>query len=233
MSSSSDLKVKNGYMFFFDFDNTVSQVDVLDALIEKFSINDKWKIYEEAWKAGSIGSRECLELQIQSVRIKKKDLIEYLKTIELDPFFPQLIQMLRQKHIPHMIVSDSFSFIIKTILQHNHLSNIKIFANEIAFEGERLTPSFPFVSKKCARCAHCKRVHLMDYPDKIRVYVGDGLSDVCPALEADKVFAKDSLLLLLQQKNKSCTPFRDLGDLYSFVENLDDPLSSKRSRAYA
>ena len=51
------------------------------------------------------------------------------------------------------------------------------------------------------------------------IYVGDGLSDVCPALEADIVFAKDSLASHLEAERKFHTAFRDLGDVCAFFEN--------------
>jgi len=50
--------------------------------------------------------------------------------------------------------------------------------------------------------------------------VGDGLSDVCPALEADIVFAKDSLASHLEAEGKSHTAFNDLGDVCAFFEQM-------------
>ncbi|MCX5696960.1 MAG: hypothetical protein NTU54_03145 [Candidatus Omnitrophica bacterium] len=46
------LKRLSGYNFLFDFDNTITPFDVLDDIIEKFSVNDDWVVYEEAWRAG-------------------------------------------------------------------------------------------------------------------------------------------------------------------------------------
>ena len=203
---------------FLDFDNTVTRVDVLDAVIEKFSINKDWVSYEEAWKVGRIGSRECLEAQLQSVRVSKKDLVDYVRTIALDPFFARLLQLLKRRRIRCAIVSDSFSFIIKTILRHHGVRGIRIFANELRFKKDRLIPIFPHVSKDCPRCAHCKKKHILEHADKTAVYIGDGLSDVCPSLEAEIVFAKDSLLDYLKRNGKACFKFKDLGDVCAFFE---------------
>ena len=60
---------KKGTVVFFDFDNTLTSFDVLDALIERFSINEDWKALERAWQAGRIGSKECLEGQLRSIRV--------------------------------------------------------------------------------------------------------------------------------------------------------------------
>ena len=215
-------------MIFMDFDNTITCVDVLDAVIERFSINQDWMAYEEAWKAGRIGSRECLEAQLRSVRVTRRELEGYVREIPLDPFFLRFLQTLREKKILFMIVSDSFSFIIKTILRHHGVRRTPVFANELRFEKDRITPSFPYASKDCSRCAHCKKIHLLAHADKTRIYIGDGLSDVCPALEADKIFAKDSLLAHLKAEGKSCTDFHDLGEVCEFIDELPaNPLSQK------
>lgn len=205
---------------FLDFDNTVTSLDVLDAVIGRFSIDQKWMIHEEAWKEGKIGSRQCLEAQLRSVRVTRAELTKYVKQIPLDPFAMKLFWMLRHRRIPFMIVSDSFTMIIRTMLRHHGIFRAKVFANELKFEKNRLIPVFPFHSKEChRRCAHCKKIHILEHRDKTTVYVGDGLSDVCPALEADIVFAKDSLASHLETEGKFHTAFCDLRDVCTFFEH--------------
>ena len=60
---------------FFDFDNTMTTTDVLFDVIERFSINNHWKVLEKAWLEGQIGTKECLEGQLRNVRISKKYII--------------------------------------------------------------------------------------------------------------------------------------------------------------
>ena len=216
----SGVKKSKSLMVFLDFDNTITSLDVLDAVIGKFSIDEKWMAYEEAWKEGKIGSRDCLEAQLKSVRVSRKDLASYVREIPLDPFFLKLLWILDHRQIPFVIVSDSFTFIIKTILLHHGVRRIKIFANELRFQKGRLIPLFPHHSKDCRRCAHCKKIHVLAHKDQTTIYVGDGLSDVCPALVSDLVFAKDTLASHLEAEGKSHTAFRDLGDVCAFFENV-------------
>ena len=219
---------------FLDFDNTITSLDVLDAVIGKFSIDQKWMIYEEAWKEGKIGSRQCLEAQLKSVRVTRANLAKYVKQIPLDPFFLKLLWILDHQRIPFRIVSDSFTFIIETILRHHGVRQAKVFANELKFEKDRLIPSFPFHSKDChRRCAHCKKIHILEHKDKTTVYIGDGLSDVCPALESDIVFAKDSLASHLEAEGKSHTAFSDLGEVCAFFEHMKQKKSVTKVSAYA
>lgn len=206
---------------FLDFDNTITDCDVLDAVIERFSINQDWVKYEEEWKAGKIGSKECLEAQLRSVRVSQRDLEAYARQIPIDPHFPKLLQIFREKEIPCQILSDSFSFMIHTILTQHGIRAVPVYANELGFKEDRLIPSFPYVSKDCTRCAHCKKTHMVGHADKARVYVGDGLSDVCPSFEADFVFAKGALMAYLEGKGEPFTAFRDLGQVVAFFECVE------------
>ena len=214
---------KKDCIVFFDFDNTITWDDVLDGIIERFSINQDWVFFEKAWAAGEIGSRECLEAQFRSVRVTRRALSQYLLTVKLDPSFKKLAGLLKDRGISWVIVSDSFSWIIKKILKNNGLHRVAVYSNEIRFRGDRLIPSFPYSSEDCARCAHCKKRHILEHKDKKTIYIGDGLSDVCPAQQADLVFAKGSLLHHLRKNNRPCVAFKDLGEVCGFFEDLEWP----------
>lgn len=61
----------------------------------------------------------------------------------------------------------------------------------------------------CATCGEpCKRGALAASP---YVYIGDGYSDRCAALAADRVFARDSLATHLDELGVGYEPFEDLG----------------------
>ena len=213
----------SGCKVFFDFDHTITRADVLDEIITRFSVGEDWVALEEAWQAGAIGSRECLEGQMRSIRATRQALAAYLKGVEIDPAFAQLLDFLKQKRVPCEILSDSFSFIIKTILRHYGMSRIRVSSNHLAFEGDRLIPSFPYEDETCSRkCAHCKKIHLVKSGGKTLLYVGDGLSDICAAEKADLVFAKGSLLDYLRKAKKPCYAFKNLNDVYRKMKELLD-----------
>jgi len=202
------------YKVFFDFDNTITCVDTLDDIIERFSVNQDWVKLEQDWKAGKIGSRECLKGQLNCVRITRSNLLRYLAKIKLDPNFKPLLLYLKKQGIKPVILSDNFSPLIRFILSSHGIKGMKIYANEIRFAGEKLKLSFPHQNVSCFRCGHCKKNNLLKigFRDKI-IYIGDGLSDVCPACEADIVFAKASLAKQLKERKKRCIVFKNLGEV--------------------
>lgn len=208
---------------FFDFDNTITLFDVLDNIVENFSVDKKWIAFENAWKRGKIGSKGCLSGQLKSVRIDKQNLNRYLAEIRVDPYFKKIIALLKKNRVKFVILSDSFSYFLKTILRNNGIEGIKIYSNKIKLSRERLIPSFPYQHKDCKICGNCKSNHLLKAvpDDKVIIYVGDGLSDLCPAKRADIVFAKGSLKKYLTKEGKPFFSFDSLKEVYNFMRRMD------------
>jgi len=208
------------YKIYFDFDNTISCGDVLDEIPKRFTVDKKWLALEAAWQKGRIGSKECLAGQLRSVRVTRKTLVRYLKKVKIDPYFKRLYFFLKQKGFHPVILSDSFTLIIREVLKNNGLKGLPIYANGIRFAGDRLIPSFPYSKGPCGGCGNCKASHLLKKREKgVKImFVGDGLSDLCAVDNADIVFAKETLLAYMKKRHKPCVPFDHLGNVYDFLK---------------
>jgi 2-hydroxy-3-keto-5-methylthiopentenyl-1-phosphate phosphatase len=211
------------FEFYIDFDHTITEIDILDDIIQRFSINEDWKRVEAAWEAGDIGSRECLEQQFSQVRISEAAFQEYLRTIKVDPAFGPIVKLLRARGIEPVILSDSFTSIIAKVLEHNGVTGIRILSNEMSLLGDRPQVSFPYFHSICTRCGNCKTSHLLqrNRPAGTRkIYVGDGQSDICPAGFCEILFAKGRLLKHYSPLRKDCIPFDDLGTVHAELQRL-------------
>ena len=200
-------------VLFIDFDNTISLGDVLDAVIEKFSPTRQWETWQTDWREGRITTRECLEKQMGGLAVDEATLLAFVSQVDIDPDFIRLQAWAAASGTQMLIVSDNFAPIVNAILRHHAIAPPPVFANALAFAQDRIIPSFPYRSISCARCAHCKSVHFARYEGYRTIYVGDGLSDTCPAVRADLIFAKDSLAAFLDEQGRSYTPFRTLADV--------------------
>jgi len=208
------------YVIFFDFDNTVTAFDVLDDILFRFSIDDKWLGLEEKWKNGEIGSRECLRGQIKGVRIGRDKLDRYLAKVRLDPYFKKLVTFLKSKRIKTIIVSDNFDYVLNNIFKFNGIHELKTYSNRLKLAQERLIPSFPLASRRCGACAHCKNATIRNNTNKDStvVYIGDGRSDVCASKLADLVFAKGYLRDYLKAKKIDHIPCNGLKEAYEYFK---------------
>lgn len=202
---------------FFDFDNTITISDVFDDIVERFSGDDGWKVLEKRWKNNEIGSRECLQGQVEGIRVTRKELDRYLATIKLDPYFKKLAELLGSKDIRTVILSDNFDYVLNGVLKAQGLDDtFEVYCNSVKFEGDRLIPSFPFLNDECGNCGHCKKTNLVKIASagEALFYVGDGLSDRCASRQVDTVFAKADLRKYLKKEGVWHIPFEELKDVY-------------------
>jgi 2-hydroxy-3-keto-5-methylthiopentenyl-1-phosphate phosphatase len=186
---------------FLDFDGTITARDATDAILEAFA-DRRWIDIEEEWKAGRIGSRECLSSQMALVAADRRDVDALLDGIEVDPGFLTLLEWCAAHAAPVRIISDGFDYCIERILGRpsiglrRHVKDIPIVSSHLVPDGRRWHASFTSPRKACAHgCATCKpaAIERLSAGGAPRVFVGDGLSDQYAAAAADVVFAKDSL----------------------------------------
>lgn len=218
---------KEPSVLFFDFDNTITREDVLDRIIEQFSLSDEWRRWEDAWVRGEISTVQCLERQIAGVRVSEAELIDFAASFQIDRHFAPIAQWAASERVELFVVSDNFSCLVRSILSRHGLSGLPVIANELTFSGNRLQAHFPFRSAACDRCAHCKALHFRHFQGCRKIYIGDGLSDICPALAADVVFAKDSLADYLGRRGVPFTSFASLEVVADFAIANCRPIGAK------
>lgn len=216
-----------------DFDNTVTCGDVLDLVIERYSATDQWRRLEVDWKNERISTCECLARQIDDLRVTLDELIRFTDEIRIDDAFEPLLYWAAAHDIETSIASDNFDVVIEAMLRRRGLPTVSIYANRLTFCDDRPHASFPFQDPSCARCANCKAQHLRRTAGHARIFVGDGLSDICPAKAADVVFAKDSLASYLESIGRSYELFRSLADVLEVLQttygHVTHPASTARS----
>jgi 2-hydroxy-3-keto-5-methylthiopentenyl-1-phosphate phosphatase len=213
-------------VLFFDFDNTLTDGDVLDELIERYSPNEYWRDWEHAWSQGELAARDCLQLQVENMRVSHAELFDYLRGVRIDPAFAEIVDWACRHMVPVIIVSDSFQPLISHVLKSNGIDDdIPIFANEVSFAGDdRLIAHFPHYDPLCVRSANAKARHLEPYRLNKIIFTGDGHSDLDAALAAHVVFAKASLAKELDERGASFYPFETLDSVLAYLETTEAAL---------
>lgn len=212
--------MKKNVVVFFDFDNTITTLDVFDDMLFRFAADDSWQKLEARWKNKEINSRQCLEGQIKTIGITKDSLDRYLSTVKIDPYFKRLLGLLRRRRVKTVVLSDNFDYILKRILAKNKISALKVYSNKVNITGSGLIPSFPLTNRRCRACAHCKKNSMFSNcgSGSRKVYIGDGQSDTCPAGYADKVYAKEGLLEHCRKEGIPHVPYKSLKEVYRYMK---------------
>jgi 2-hydroxy-3-keto-5-methylthiopentenyl-1-phosphate phosphatase len=215
---------------FVDFDGTIASIDTTDALLEQFA-QPEWQSIEEDWKAGKIGSRECMVRQIDLVRATPATFDRFIDSIQIDHGFSAFVAWCKQRNIAITVVSDGIDRTIAAVLKRNGL-DLPYRANRLRWSGDdRWALDFPNAKSDCrALSGNCKCQFAEAETNTLRIMIGDGRSDFCVSERVEFVLAKASLL----QHAASCgLPHAAFNDFHQatalLAEWLTDP--SQRPRA--
>lgn len=188
---------KKQIQFFSDFDGTITKEDTLNKFLQLYADSD-WLEIEQCWKNGDIGSRICLERQMQLCKVlSENEMLDFINSIDIDETFPEFLRYLQSEDIDFFIVSDGFDYFINSVLARYGLKNLKVYSNKLKIIDGKYVTEFPNYNSSCSRksgSCKCNVLNKERIVTKSVLYAGDGLSDFCVAQKADVLFAKGSLL---------------------------------------
>jgi 2-hydroxy-3-keto-5-methylthiopentenyl-1-phosphate phosphatase len=213
-------------ILFLDFDGTISRRDAVDAILETYA-DPKWLTFEAEWRAGRMGSRDCLRTQMALVSATRKQIDALLDEIGIDEDLVALLEMCASHYIPAHIVSDGFDYCIRRILSGASkrvaalLRGGRVCAGHLESRGHLWRTEFPFFHQTCGHgCATCKPavMRLLNKTNAPAIFVGDGLSDRYAVQSADLVFAKDGLASHCTEHSIEHMPYQNLGDVAAHLD---------------
>jgi 2-hydroxy-3-keto-5-methylthiopentenyl-1-phosphate phosphatase len=195
-----------------DFDGTIASVDTTDYMLERFAA-PAWRAIEEDWKAGRIGSRECMLRQIDLVRASQAEMDEFIAGIEIDAEFPAFAGLCTRLGHSICVVSDGLDRMVEVVLRRHGL-DLPYYANHLEWRGDdRWGLTFPHARSDCQSLSGtCKCNFMAGTPRELSIVVGDGRSDFCIAGRADLVLAKGALLDHCIEADLPHVAFTDFGD---------------------
>jgi 2-hydroxy-3-keto-5-methylthiopentenyl-1-phosphate phosphatase len=209
--------MKAPYFVAIDFDGTVTDVDIIDAVLQTFA-RPEWNEAELLWEQGIIGSRECLERQMAMVDGTLDQLLDYIGRFSIDETFGDFIAFLEDRQIPFAIVSDGFQVFIERLLENAGLRRLPIIANGLREEQGRLKTAFPYTDPAC-NAANCKCMAVQELSkNRSLILLGDGQSDYCLAHRSSHVFSKKKLTEYCIERNILHTPFDSFGEITEFLK---------------
>ena len=206
-----------------DFDGTAALDDTTDTLLETFGL-DGWEALESEWRAGKIGSRECMAGQVALLDMDRTQLDAHLAARKLDSSFAEFVALTKTLGIRVEILSDGLDYAIHKILARYDLDGLPVTSNKLdAIAERRWKLTFPNASTECrvasGTCKCACSVNARATGKRV-LLVGDGASDFCVARVADFVFAKGKLIAHCIANNIAHAPIEDFSDVITLMPSL-------------
>ena len=190
-------------------------------IIEEFGDREIYAATEHALERG-MSLHEVIAIEMGTLTLPLEDGIAWVREhVTVRPGF----RAFAEEHEP-VILSSGFTELIEPVLEREGIS-LEVHANRLDTSAGNWRPIWRD-DAQCAECGEaCKRAGL---PDSPVVYVGDGYSDRCVALAADRVYARDGLVGYLEAKGVAYEPFEDFVQL---AASLRDSHSAKNGSTTA
>jgi 2,3-diketo-5-methylthio-1-phosphopentane phosphatase len=197
-----------------DFDGTITERDMLDAICTELA-PEQTAAAEAALVAGEIVLRECIRREFESIRGDHATIVaEYVGRAVVRRGFPEFVRAAQGAGHRVVVISSGFDAVIRPVLARAGVGDLEVLAHDVRFSPEGTVVTFrPGV--RCNVCGEeCKRplVSALAEPQSV-VYIGDGWSDRCASLFADRRFARAGLARFLERERVDHARFESFDEV--------------------
>jgi 2-hydroxy-3-keto-5-methylthiopentenyl-1-phosphate phosphatase len=192
-----------------DWDGTVTEQDTLSLALEQFVpqeiLGPITVRVDAALSAGKMSLREVMECEFRALKVPLSSVVAFVvEHARVRPGFAEFVTQ-----FDPLILSTSFHETIEPVLEREgvvaRLRASRAIADSAGWGIRWISYS------DCSLCGEsCKRDALPGGPF---IYVGDGYSDRCAALAADRIFARNGLARYLDRVGVVYEPFDDFYDV--------------------
>jgi HAD superfamily phosphoserine phosphatase-like hydrolase len=189
-----------------DWDGTVTERDTLVAVILRFGDRTVFEQVEREMENG-MSQHDVIAREVETLDASLEEMTDYLlDTVPVRPGFHELAERFRPT-----IVSAGFHELIEPLLAREGVT-LDIRANRLEQTPIGWRARFTD-TRECQVCGEaCKRFAVLEGGTPV-TFVGDGISDRCAALAADRVFARDWLAAWLDEQGAPYEPWLDFDQL--------------------
>ena len=188
-----------------DWDGTVTERDTLHMVIERFGDLVVFDALEDE-VGGRLTLDEVIGREMATITAPLDEVVGWmLAEVRVRPGFRELVE----EHDP-LIVSAGFHETIDPILRREGV-DARVVANHVTADPSGWRATFP-TGPTCEVCGErCKRAAVAGHA--AFAYAGDGVSDRCVSLAAERRFARAGLAEWLDGRGVDYEPFDDLFDI--------------------
>jgi 2-hydroxy-3-keto-5-methylthiopentenyl-1-phosphate phosphatase len=197
---------------FCDFDGTITAIETFAGMLKEFapdlSAELMPKMYDRTLTLKA-GVRQLLE-SIPSSRYL--EMLDYAADKPIRPGLKALLDFLDRNHVPLVVISGGLRGMVTEVLTRN--GSIERVAAIYAVDIDSREKFLQVHSDYEGETELVAKVAVMaNYPAQETIAIGDSVTDINMALNADLVFARDRLIDYMRSENKPYIPWNDFFEI--------------------
>ncbi len=208
---------------FCDFDGTITATETFVGMVKQFNPQIATEILPQIY-AQKISLKNGVRQLLESIpSYLYPQILTYVDQQETRPGFEELLDFLVQKSIPLVVISGGLKDMVERFLSRKGKDNLPlrtkvkdIYALEIDSTAEYLKV---FSAYQGDTELVAKAQIMQQYSASKTLAIGDGITDLNMALQADVVFAREKLINYLQKENRLHFIWSDFFDILAYLKS--------------
>jgi 2-hydroxy-3-keto-5-methylthiopentenyl-1-phosphate phosphatase len=214
-----------------DFDGTITESDNIIAIMKKFA-PPNWEEIKDKILSQEISISEGVgKLFSQLPSGKKEEITKFaIENAKIREGFSDFVEFARTEDIPLYIVSGGIDFFVYPILEKFGPFE-GIYCNQSDFSGENIQILWPYTCDSLCQneCGCCKPSIIRNInrdEDGFTIVIGDSVTDLEAAKQADFVLARDLLEVKCSEWDLN---YKGFTTFYDCIEAIKNQIEVKRT----
>ena len=213
-----------------DFDETAAEQNVAHLVLDRFG-DGRWRELQQQFREGTIRAKDYFERPFAGVKARREAMESHVKENgTLRDGFVELARFSREQGVELAIVTYGLDFYVEGLLEQAGLEWLPTYAVRTRFTDSGIQFEYRYTREGCEEYGNCKCSIVDRYKGGGRqvFYIGDGITDLCPARRADLVFARGRLLEECQAEELPHVELRDFTDVIAELERWNGDQETPR-----
>ncbi|EQD24613.1 MAG: HAD-IB family phosphatase [Nitrospirae bacterium] len=204
-------------ILFSDFDGTITEQETFSLLMKEFAPEASRRLIPRLL-SGETNLREGVPAILETIPSARfPEMVERMRSMALRPGFSEFLDLLERFSIPLVVLSGSLEELVMARLAPYQNKISRVVAARAVLSGE-------FLRIHSGSAGGDELVHkagvMREYGTVRKIAVGDSVTDLTMAREADLVFARSILAERMKKEGRPYRPFENFFEISNYLEDL-------------
>ena len=202
-------------VLFSDFDGTITEQETFSLLMKEFAPEASRQIVPRLL-SGETTLRDGVPAILETIPSARfPEMVNRMRSMALRPGFPEFLDLLERHSIPLVVLSGSLVELVMARLAPYASKISRVVAAHAETDG-----TFLRIYSETAGGSELvhKAAVMREYEEVLKIAIGDSVTDLTMAREADLVFARSILAERMKTENRPFVPYGTFFDISNYLE---------------